>query len=112
MKINFPGARRHRASFEVDVDDVHDDLYKLLSLKLRGGLGELTRSSILSVALQATFGGPGGQDEKIDFRISAPRWCTLGHDGREGLLRRHLRPWGIENDGKRVAALPRAVRVG
>ena len=112
MKIHFPGRRRRRARFEVDPHDPHDDLYALLRSELRGGLDKLARSTILSVELLAVFGSPGGKEEVIDFSISAPRWCTLGHDGKEGVLRRYLRPWGIENDGKRVAALPKAARVG
>ena len=112
MRIHFPGKSRQRARFEVDLDDAHDDIYKLLSAKLRGGLGELTRSAILGVDLQAVFGGRGGKEEKIDFGISTPRWCTLGYDGKEGTLRRYLRTWGIEIDGKHVAAVPKAVLVG
>ena len=112
MKIHFPGQPRRRARFQVDIHDMHDDIYKLLTAKLRGGLAELTRSTILSVDLQAVFGCPGGKEEKIEFGISTPRWCTLGHDGREGILRRYLRTWGFESDGKRVAALPKAALVG
>lgn len=112
LKIHFPGRPRRRARFEVNPHDPHDDLYALLRSELRGGLDKLARSTILSVDLQAIFGGPGGKEEMVEFGISAPRWCTLGHDGKEGLLRRHLRPWGIENDGKRVAALPKAALVG
>ncbi|MEP7365805.1 MAG: hypothetical protein ABI972_21330 [Acidobacteriota bacterium] len=112
MKIHFPGRPRRRARFEVNPNEPHDDLYALLRSELRGGLDKLVRSTILSVDLQAVFGGPGGKEEVVEFSISAPRWCTLGHDGKEGVLRRYLRPWGIENDGKRVAALPKAARVG
>jgi hypothetical protein len=112
LKIHFPGQPRHKAFFEVDAHDPTDDIYDVLRVKLRGGLGELTRATILSVELQAVFGGPGGKEETVDFRISAPRWCTLGYHGKEGILRRYLRPWGIESDGKRVAALPKAARVG
>ena len=112
MKIHFPGRPRRRARFEVNPHDPHDDLYALLRSELRGGLDKLARSTILGVDLQAVFGGPGGKEEVVDFSISASRWCTLGHDGKEGLLRRHLRPWGIESDGKRVAALPKAALVG
>lgn len=112
MRISFHGKLRHRARFEVDAGDPHDDLYKVLQTKLHGGLDELAKSTILDVNLQAVFGGPGGKEEKIDFKISTPRWCTLEHDGREGILRRYLRAWGIELDGKRVAALPKTARVG
>lgn len=111
MKIHFPGRPRRRARFEVNPHDPHDDLYALLRSELRGSLDKLARSTILSVDLQAVFGASGGKEEVVDFSISAPRWCTLGHDGKEGVLRRYLRPWGIENDGKRVAALPKAARV-
>lgn len=111
MKIHFPGRPRRRARFEVNPHDPHDDLYALLRSELRGGLDKLARSTILSVDLQAVFGASGGKEEVVDFSISAPRWCTLGHDGKESVLRRYLRPWGIENDGKRVAALPKAARV-
>jgi len=101
IRIHFQGKARHRVRFEVDRDDPHDDIYRLLSSKLRGGLGELARSSILGVDLQALFRAPGGKEESIDFGISAPRWCTLGHDGREGTLRQYLRIWGIEMRWKR-----------
>lgn len=111
MKIHFPGEPSHRARFEVDLNNRHDNLYALLRSELRGELDKLVRSTILNVDLQAIFGGPGGTEEVIDFKITAPRWCTLGFDGREGTLRRYLRLWRIENDGKRVAALPKATRV-
>jgi len=112
MKIHFPGRPRRRVRFEVNPHDPHDDLYALLQSELRGGVDKLARSTILSVDLQAVFGSPGGKEEVVEFSISVPRWCTLGHEGKEGVLRRYLRPWGIENDGKRVAALPKAARVG
>ncbi len=113
MKLQFPSRPQGRARFEVvNVDDRHVDVYAVLRSELRGGLDKLAQSTILSIDLQAIFGGPGGTEEVIDFRISAPRWCTLGHDGKEGVLRRYLRPWRIENDGKRLAALPQAARVG
>jgi len=111
MRIHFHGKPRHRARFEVDLDDAHDDIYKVLSAKLRGGLGELAKSSILSVDLQAIFGGPRGKEEKIDFGISTKWWCTLGHEGREGILRQYLRIWKIESDGKDLGGVPEPVVV-
>jgi len=83
----------------------------VLSAKLRGGLGELAKSSILSVDLQAIFGGPRGKEEKIDFGISTKWWCTLGHEGREGILRQYLRIWKIESDGKDLGGVPEPVVV-
>ena len=83
MKIHFPGRPRRRARFEVNPHDPHDDLYALLRSELRGGLDKLARSTILSVDLQAVFGSPGGKEEVVDFSISAPRWCTLGHAAKK-----------------------------
>jgi hypothetical protein len=111
MKIHFPGEPDHKARFEVNPDDRHDNIYAVLRSELRGELGKLLRSTILSVDVQAIFWGTGGTEEVIDFKITAPRWCTLGFEGREGTLRRYLRLWRIENDGKRVAALPKSTRV-
>jgi hypothetical protein len=103
MRIHFLGKPRHRARFEVDREDPHDDIYGVLSKKLRGGLAELAKSSILNVDLQAIFASPGRSAEKVEFSISTPRWCTLGDEGAEGLLRQHLQIWKIESDGKDVA---------
>ena len=112
MHLQFPESRHHRAWFEVDPHHRHDNIYNLLRGKLRGGIEELARAAILSVELQAVFNVPGEREEEIRFRTTVPRWCTLGHEGKEAIVRRHLRPWGIENDGKRVAALPKAAGIG
>lgn len=112
IRLQFSESRWHTAWFDVNPQDPHDNIYNVLRKKLRGGLEELARSTILSVELQAVFGGPGEREEEINFRITTPRWCTLEYDGKEGILRRYLRPWGIEIDGKRVAALPEPALVG
>jgi hypothetical protein len=103
IRIHFVGKPRHRARFDVDRDDPHDDIYTVLSRKLRGGLPELVKSSILSVDLQAVFVPPGRSAERVEFSISKPRWCTLGNEGVEGLLHQYLKIWKIESDGKDVA---------
>jgi hypothetical protein len=103
IRIHFIGKPRHRARFEVDRNDPHDDIYKVLARKLRGGMPELAKSSVLSVDLQAIFVPPGRSAEKVEFSISMPRWCTLGDEGAEGLLRQYLQTWKIETDGKDVA---------
>lgn len=112
MRLQFPENRQHRALFGVSPHDLHDDIYKLLHTKLRGGLGELARATIQSVELQAIFGAPGQKEEKIVFGITAPRWCTLEHDGKDVILRKYLRLWGVELDGNRLAALSKATPVG
>ena len=106
IRMHFIGKPRHRARFDVDRDDPHDDIYTVLSRKLRGGLPELAKSSILSVDLQAIFVPPGRTAEKVEFSISTPRWCTLGDEGAEGLLRQYLQIWKIESDGKDVGSNP------
>jgi len=111
MQLQFPESRRRRVLFEVDPDDRHDDVYRLLQRKLTGGLAELARSTILRVEARVVFSVPGEPIEPIDFRITAPRWCTLECDGKDGTIRRHLRPWEIETDGKRVAAIPESTLV-
>ena len=103
IRIHFIGKPRHRARFEVDRADPRDDIYKVLAQKLRGGMPELAKSSVLSVDLQAIFVPPGRSAEKVEFSISMPRWCTLGDEGAEGLLRQYLQTWKIETDGKDVA---------
>lgn len=112
MRLQFPENRQHRALFEVSEHDRHDDIYKLLSAKLRGGLRELARSTITSVELQAIFNVPGQKEEEIIFRITTPRWCTLEDVGNDAVLRDYLRRWEIELDGKRVAALSKPALVG
>jgi len=112
MRLQFPEKREHRALFEVSPQDRHDDIYKLLRTKLRGGLGELSRSTVLSVELQAIFNVPGQKEEEVIFRITTPRWCTLEHDGKDAVLRKYLRVWGIELDGTRVAELSKPALVG
>jgi hypothetical protein len=106
MLLQFPESRRRRAHFEVDANDPHDDIYRLLQRKLVGGLDELARCTILRVEVRVIFRVPGEPEEAVDFKITVPRWCTLEYDGKDGIIRRHLRPWGIENDGKREAPLP------
>lgn len=112
MRLEFPESPEHQAQFEVSAEDRRDDIYKLLQEKLRGGLMELSRSTVLSVTLQAIFAAPGQREEEIVFRITTPRWCTLEHEGKEALLRKYLRAWGIELDGKRMAALSKAAFLG
>ena len=112
MRIRFPESRYHVATFEVNPEDSNDDIYtKVIEPKLQGGLRTLSSSTILSVELRVVFKSPGQLEEPIAFKITAPRWCTLEHDGKDGAIRRHLRLWGIENDGKRLAALPKTTRV-
>jgi len=107
MRIQFPDQRQHRITFDVDPNDSRDSIYEIIRTKLRGGFAELSRATILSVELQAVFATPNRAEEVIRFKITAPRWCTLDYDGKEG-LRKYLRLWGIENDGKRLAASPAA----
>lgn len=106
MKLQFPESRYHKATFEVNPKDPTDNIYDKLRKKLRGGFDELTRATIESVELQTIFNVPGEAEEVVQFRTTVPRWCTLDHEGKEGIVRRHLKPWGVETDGKRVAVRP------
>lgn len=112
MHLQFPESRYHTAWYEVDPNDRHDNIYHLLKKKLRGGFEELARTTILTVELQVVFNVPGEREEVVNFRTTFPRWCTLGHYEKDGILRRYLRPWGIESDGKRVAAASKPTRLG
>jgi len=111
MKVEFPESHHHRALFEVNRRDARDNIYALIEAKLQDGLSELSRAKIIAVELQAVFTPPGQPVEEIIFRISTPRWCTLGHEGRDAVLRRYLRSWKVETDGKRVAGLSKAASV-
>ena len=112
MRLQFAGRSRHRALFEVDTHDPHDSIYDLLRTKLRGGLDELTNSTILSVVLQATFSVPGQQERIVNFRISKPTWCNLDYDPEGRILRKYLQTWKIEKGGADVARVSPAARVG
>ncbi len=111
MLLQFPESRHHKAEYKVDPDDPSDNIYDLLRRKLRGGIEELARCTIVAVEARCVYSVPGEAKEIVDFRITIPRWCTLEVEGKEGIIRRHLRPWGIETDGKRLATVPRPARV-
>ena len=112
MRLQFLGRPRHRVQFEVDAHDRHDSIYDLLRTKLRGGLNELAKSTILSVVLQATFSLPGQQERIVNFRISTPSWCNLDTDPEGRILRKYLQTWKIEKGGADVARVSPAARVG
>lgn len=92
-----------KIGLDVDGGDPGTTVYSLLDATLDEKKVSLSNLTVLEATLQAVFRKPGSRSTTINFRITSGSYCDLGDSAEEEKLKRYLRLWGIERDGKRAA---------
>jgi hypothetical protein len=103
LRLSLIGGGSRRVIVEADPSEDRKAVYDLLEElfdcggdRSRGGL-PLALANVTRVGVQAFFspGGRRGRNTKT-FYLTYPNGCTLGHDGRDAVLRQMLIDSGIE----------------
>jgi hypothetical protein len=92
-----------KIGLDIDGSDPGTTVYSLLDATLDEKKVSLSNLTVLEATLQAVFRKPGSRSRAINFRITSGSHCDLGDSSEEEKLKRYLRLWGIERDGKRAA---------
>ena len=81
----------------VDTGNAGTSVYELIRANFAEDKAALKDVTIVEVTLQAQFERPGKRSRSVVFKLSATR-CDLGDGVEEQILRRYLKPWGIERN--------------